>query len=85
LVFRLRSVLFDSEFISYVLFTILLIGLLVFVSQKFSVSNIYKDKVSPYECGFKQYSDTRDKIFIPYYLTLLVFVVFDVEVVFLVP
>ncbi|MFC0250974.1 NADH-quinone oxidoreductase subunit A [Massilia consociata] len=42
-------------------------------------------KLSPYECGFEAFGDARMKFDIRYYLVAILFIVFDLEVVFLVP
>ena len=44
-----------------------------------------KDKVSPYECGFEAYEDTRMKFDVRYYLVAILFIVFDLEIAFLFP
>lgn len=43
------------------------------------------EKVSAYECGFSPSGDARNKVEIKFYLTAILFIVFDVEVVFLFP
>jgi len=43
------------------------------------------EKISAYECGFSPSGDARNKIEIKFYLTAILFIVFDVEVVFLFP
>ena len=42
-------------------------------------------KVSPYECGFEAYEDTRMKFDVRYYLVAILFIVFDLEIAFLFP
>ena len=44
-----------------------------------------KEKVSPYECGFEAYEDTRMKFDVRYYLVAILFIVFDLEIAFLFP
>jgi len=43
------------------------------------------DKLSPYECGFEAYEDTRMKFDVRYYLVAILFIVFDLEIAFLFP
>ncbi|WP_116812849.1 NADH-quinone oxidoreductase subunit A [Steroidobacter cummioxidans] len=43
------------------------------------------EKLSPYECGFEAYSDTRMKFDVRYYLVAILFIVFDLEIAFLFP
>jgi len=42
-------------------------------------------KVSPYECGFEAFEDTRMKFDVRYYLVAILFIIFDLEIAFLVP
>lgn len=42
-------------------------------------------KLSPYECGFEAFGDARMKFDVRYYLIAILFIVFDLEVIFLVP
>ncbi len=44
-----------------------------------------RDKISPYECGFEPYEDTRMKFDVRYYLVAILFIVFDLEIAFLFP
>jgi len=43
------------------------------------------EKLSPYECGFEPFSDTRGKFEVRYYLVSILFIIFDLEVAFLFP
>ncbi|MCA1326680.1 NADH-quinone oxidoreductase subunit A [Herbaspirillum sp. alder98] len=42
-------------------------------------------KSSPYECGFEAFEDARMKFDVRYYLIAILFIIFDLEVMFLVP
>ena len=42
-------------------------------------------KLEPYECGIEPLTDARDRYSIRYYLIAMLFVIFDVETVFLFP
>jgi NADH-quinone oxidoreductase subunit A len=42
-------------------------------------------KVSPYECGFEAFEDSRMKFDVRYYLVAILFIVFDLEIAFLFP
>ena len=43
------------------------------------------EKVSTYECGFEAFEDARNRFDIRFYLVAILFIVFDLEVVFLFP
>jgi NADH-quinone oxidoreductase subunit A len=42
-------------------------------------------KLSPYECGFDAFEDTRIKFDVRYYLVAILFIIFDLEIAFLFP
>ncbi len=44
-----------------------------------------KIKLEPYECGIETRGDARDRYSIRYYIIAMLFVVFDVETVFMFP
>ena len=43
------------------------------------------DKLSPYECGFEAFEDSRMKFDVRYYLVAILFIIFDLEIAFLFP
>jgi NADH-quinone oxidoreductase subunit A len=43
------------------------------------------EKLSPYECGFEAFEDTRMKFDVRYYLVAILFILFDLEIAFLFP
>ena len=43
------------------------------------------EKLSPYECGMEAFEDARVKFDVRYYLIAILFILFDLEVAFLVP
>jgi len=43
------------------------------------------DKLSPYECGFEPFEDTRMRFDVRYYLVAILFIIFDLEIAFLFP
>ncbi len=44
-----------------------------------------KEKLSPYECGFEAFEDSRMKFDVRYYLVAILFILFDLEIAFLFP
>jgi NADH-quinone oxidoreductase subunit A len=44
-----------------------------------------KDKLDSYECGFEAFGDARGKFDIRFYLVAILFIIFDLEVTFLIP
>jgi NADH-quinone oxidoreductase subunit A len=45
----------------------------------------YAEKLSPYECGFAPFDDTRRRFDVRFYLVAILFIIFDLEVAFLFP
>ncbi len=43
------------------------------------------EKLSPYECGFAPFEETRMQFDIRYYLVAIQFIIFDLEIIFIVP
>ncbi len=81
-----------------ILFTDLLVTLIfigicfVALGLGYYVGNIAMDnrensyeKISSYECGFEAFSDAREPFDIKFYLIAILFIIFDVEVLFFFP
>ena len=43
------------------------------------------EKLSPYECGFEPFSDSRMEFDVRFYLVAILFIIFDLEIAFLFP
>lgn len=43
------------------------------------------NKVSAYECGFEPFEDARAKFDVRFYLVSILFIIFDLEIMFLFP
>jgi len=43
------------------------------------------EKLSPFECGFEAFEDARIKFDVRFYLIAIIFILFDLEIAFLVP
>ena len=43
------------------------------------------EKLSPYECGFEAFEDSRMKFDVRYYLVAILFIIFDLEIAFSFP
>ena len=55
------------------------------IGRFFSRTPAARAKLSAYECGFEAFEDSRMKFDVRYYLVAILFIVFDLEVVFLFP
>ena len=60
------------------------VGMLVF-SRLVSPRNPYREKLMTYESGITPFSDARQKFSIRYYIIAMLFLIFDIEAVFLYP
>jgi len=43
------------------------------------------EKLSPYECGFEAFEDSRMKFDVRFYLVAILFIIFDLEIAFMFP
>ena len=72
--------LFFMLFVAVVL-TLVLINLSYFLARQ----NPDSEKLSAYECGFEPYEDTRHVFDIRFCIIAILFVIFDIEMLFLIP
>jgi NADH-quinone oxidoreductase subunit A len=77
-----------SQYFSIFIFIVLAIG---FGAVTLLISNVVQprldteEKLSPYECGSEPISDARNPFPVRYYIIAMLFVIFDVEMIFLYP
>jgi NADH-quinone oxidoreductase subunit A len=77
--------------IDYIPILIQLVFVVVFVSGVIALSHYVgpqrtsKNKDASFECGVKQYGNARIPFSVKYFLVAILFVLFDVEVIFLYP
>src|SRR6201996_2593242 len=57
----------------------------MFVTHKIGPKRITKDKLTPFESGIEVIGNARTPISIKYFLVAILFVLFDVEVIFMYP
>jgi len=69
----------------YLFIAILLSLVIVGFSYLLVLQNPETEKLSTYECGFEPYEDARNKYDVRFYLVAILFVVFDIETMFLLP
>jgi len=70
--------LISAVAIGFAIFTLVFAGLIK--AEKYN-----KVKLEPYECGIEPTTDARGRYSIRYYLVAMLFVIFDVETVFMFP
>lgn len=57
----------------------------MFVTHKIGPKRVTKDKLTPFESGIEVVGNARTPISIKYFLVAILFVLFDVEVIFMYP
>ena len=57
----------------------------IFLNFVFSPKKPDPEKLSPYECGFEPFNDSRMEFDIRFYLVAILFIIFDLEIAFLFP
>jgi len=60
-------------------------GVMLLAGRVLGRHNPEPEKLSPYECGFEAFEDARIKFDVRYYLIAILFILFDIEVAFLIP
>jgi NADH-quinone oxidoreductase subunit A len=64
----------------------LVMGFAMIIANKIlSRNNPDVAKNSPYECGFEEFEDARKMFDVKYYIIAIIFILFDLEIAFLLP
>lgn len=77
-----------TAYVPILLFVLVATGFAVFTLAFSRLVNAKKSnpiKLEPYECGIEPLTDARDRYSIRYYLIAMLFVIFEVETIFLYP
>lgn len=69
----------------YLCFAIFLALLIVALSYFLVTQSPETEKLSTYECGFEAYGDTRNQFNVRFYIIAILFILFDIEIIFLGP
>ena len=67
------------------LFATIIALAITFTSSILGPQRPNKEKLSTYESGMKPVGTTRERISIKYYLVAMLFIIFDIEVIFIYP
>ena len=79
---------FLNDYLSIIIFVFVALGLsigFVVLNFLFSPKNPDPEKLSAYECGFEAFGDSRMEFDVRFYLVAILFIIFDLEIVFLFP
>ncbi|KAF1718116.1 NADH-quinone oxidoreductase subunit A [Pseudoxanthomonas yeongjuensis] len=77
-----------AEYLPTLLFLIVATGIgisLMVIGRLIGPRRPDAQKLSPYECGFEAFEDARMKFDVRYYLIAIQFIVFDLEIIFIMP
>jgi NADH-quinone oxidoreductase subunit A len=83
-----KDSLFYNEYsiiLTFLFIAIVLSVLIVLFSYILAVQKPETEKLSTYECGFEPYEDARHTFDVKFYLVAILFIVFDIETMFLIP
>jgi|AGTN01.3.fsa_nt_gi NADH:ubiquinone oxidoreductase subunit 3 (chain A) len=69
----------------HIIFCTIMICLVIAVSNKLGPKHTTKNKSENFECGIDPIGDTRHPFAIRYFLTAILFVLFDIEIIFMYP
>lgn len=69
----------------FICLTVFIALAMIILPQFLANKKPHKNKLSPYECGFDSVQDGGGQFNINFYLIAISFIVFDVEIIFLVP
>ncbi len=86
--FNIKLSFFHTEFLPIFFFFLIAIFLalvIVILSYVLSIQNPETEKLSAYECGFEPYEDARNIFDVKFYLVAILFILFDIETMFLLP
>ena len=77
-----------TAYVPIAIFVLVAVGFAIFTllfSQLLQSSKYNQVKLEPYECGIEPATDARDRYSVRYYLVAMLFVIFDIETVFMFP
>ena len=77
-----------AEYLPTLLFLIVATGIgvaLLVIGNLLGPKRPTAEKLSPYECGFAAFEDARMQFDVRYYLIAILFIIFDLEIIFIVP
>ena len=85
---RTRADMFNSEFLQLIILiwlSFIFSVFLLYFGWIISPKNVEGEKLIEYECGFLPIGDARQPFHVRFYLIALLFLLFDIEIVYLIP
>ena len=69
----------------FLIIAVVLALIIVSLSYFLAIQNPETEKLSSYECGFEPYEDARNIFDVKFYIVAILFILFDIETMFLLP
>ena len=88
IILNVKESFFYFEFLPILFFLAIAIILSIIItglSYILAVQNPETEKLSSYECGFEPYEDARNIFDVRFYIVAILFIIFDIETMFLLP
>lgn len=74
-----------SKVFIFIFLAVIIAIVLFFLSYILILRSYDLEKISAYECGFDPFEDARSKFDVRFYLVAILFIIFDLEIMFLFP
>ena len=69
----------------YLIISFFLSLVFLVLSYLFIFQNNIRYKITEYECGFEAFENARQQFDVKFYIVCMLFIIFDLEIVFLIP
>ena len=69
----------------FLILAIIISIIIISLSYLLAIQNPETEKSSSYECGFEPYEDARKNFDVKFYIVAILFIIFDIETMFLLP
>lgn len=76
------------EYLTLLIFALIALFIIVLIpilSLSVIYQENYQEKISSYECGFEPFDNYAPQFEIRYYLLAILFLIFDLEIIYLMP
>lgn len=74
-----------TDLFIYIFFLFFICLLLIIICYLIADNRLYSEKLTGYECGFDPFSDARDPFDVKFYLVSILFIIFDIELLYFFP
>jgi NADH-quinone oxidoreductase subunit A len=64
---------------------LIIVAIILNIIIKLNKLKLDREKITIYECGFQEFDSPRKKFYLKFYLVALIFLIFDLESLFVYP